>query len=229
MIKIEDGVSFADRAETYYRKKPEIEKRIEEFRRLYRSLAEYCSHFFDRSSISSLSARFEGSNVDYKKLSTSDSNPESGIEDPELESHMKRESANGVSMSLNLIAKGRTSSFDRRISCVDRLSDLIEENWIHTNELVRRLENKREANKELRDSRVEKLVRENKMLQEEHSKLVSENLALQMRIRNRLRENEDTMFCSRCSKGKKRRRRFHLSRLKILFLSAFCRGIKRSQ
>lgn len=55
LIKPEDGDSFEACAETYYRKKPELEKQIEQFQKLYHILLDQYTPILARFSVSSIS------------------------------------------------------------------------------------------------------------------------------------------------------------------------------
>ncbi|KAF8390730.1 hypothetical protein HHK36_025257 [Tetracentron sinense] len=129
----EDGDSFAQRAEMYYRKRPELIRMVEEFHRSYRSLAEKYDQLRSesnhvaqsRSSSSSNSfkqvqhlhnstKRLNGSSSDSNsKLEAPDSHPESVVEDPAIEcdaSNFDFESLNKLTDELMSIGPNKLNS-----------------------------------------------------------------------------------------------------------------------
>ncbi|KAG1331598.1 protein NETWORKED 3A-like [Cocos nucifera] len=101
LMQQEDGNSFGQKAEMFYQKKLELVKKVEDFQRLYHSAVEYCNQLTYRPSLSSTSTQqlenFHGVEK-VTQLESSDSNPESGVEDPELETNARnaiRETADG--------------------------------------------------------------------------------------------------------------------------------------
>ncbi|XP_072963528.1 uncharacterized protein [Typha angustifolia] len=241
LIRLEDGDSFAKRAEMYYHKKPEIEKRIEDFHRLCQLLVDYCSQIFTRSSLSS--RRIDNFPGDQNKFESSNSNPESVVEDPELDSHAKSVadgfdlySKDRILMSTNLsdrfvlVEDSQTYFRDEREKIDDKfvedseifrpLEQLVEDNFKYMNELSRRLDERRRCNKELKNQ-IEKVMRENQLLK-------TEIASLHMMLQNQTSEdNINTLMCSRCLKSKVKNKASKLSRIKSLFLNAICVGENR--
>ncbi|CAL9093327.1 unnamed protein product, partial [Musa acuminata var. zebrina] len=195
-IKREDGdSSSAEEDEVCRRKRPELVKRVEGLHRLHRSLAEHFMQSSSRSSPSSIvgeAARYE----------QSDSNPESSMEDLELEMWSKCGKGRNGSMADEVMDLER-----RRISCSEQTLALMEENCRQLNELTRRNEEKRGAIKDLW-SQVEKLRKENSGLRRQLHTVTSKN--------NSSRSPGVIINKPRSS----------LSRLKTLFMSALCgRGL----
>ncbi|XP_077251812.1 protein NETWORKED 3C-like [Tasmannia lanceolata] len=109
MLKLieEDGDSFAQRSEMYYKKRPELVKMVEEFHRSYRSLAERFYQLKVESTQTTQSSSSSSSNYikqaqdshsstklalgcdDDSKLENPNSNPESVVEDPYFECEQK--------------------------------------------------------------------------------------------------------------------------------------------
>ncbi|CAL9118728.1 unnamed protein product, partial [Musa textilis] len=190
-IKREDGdSSSAEEDEVCRRKRPELAKRVEGLHRLHCSLAE---HFMRSSSLSSPSS-IVGEAARYEQ---SDSNPESSMEDLELEMWSKCGKGRDGSMADEVM------DFERRISCSEQTSALIEENCRQLNELTRRNEEKRGAIKDL-CSQVEKLRKENSGLRRQLHTVTSKN--------NSSRSPGVIISKPRSS----------LSRLKTLFMGALC-------
>nr|XP_010942397.1 protein NETWORKED 3A-like [Elaeis guineensis] len=259
LIQQEDGNSFGQKAEMFYQRKQELVKRVEDFQRLYHSAAEYYNQLSYRSSLSSTSTQqlenFHGVEK-VTQLEPSDSNPESGVEDAELQTNARNvitetadgfrsdatdemsseisgrmilvenqqtvmaekgvQRRNGFTFTENTVKGSDTfHSLEQRISCSEQMLGLIEENWTHLNELTRRNEEKREANRELW-SQIENLMKENHILQEQHSKLMDENGALHMKIQK--------LMSSNSSSPKNKQNTSQFSRLKTLILSAFRAG-----
>ncbi|XP_073007854.1 uncharacterized protein [Typha latifolia] len=240
LIRLEDGDSFAKRAEMYYHKKPEIEKRIEDFHRLCQLLVDYCSQIFTRSSLSS--RRFDNFPGDQNKFESSNSNPESVVEDPELDSHAKsvadgfgsyskdRLMSTNLSDRFVLVEDSQTYFRDESKKIDDKfvedseifrpLEQLVEDNFKYMNELSRRLDERRRCNKELKNQ-IEKVMRENQLLK-------SEIASLHMKLQNQTSEDIiNTLMCSRCLKSKVKNKSSKLSRIKSLFLNAICVGENR--
>lgn len=194
-VKREDGdSSSAEEDEVCRRTRPELVKRVEGLHRLHCSLAE---HFMQSSSRSSPSS-IVGETARYEQ---SDSNPESSMEDLELEMWSKCGKGRNGSMADEVM------DLEGRISCSEQTLALMEENCRQLNELTRRNEEKRGAIKDLW-SQVEKLRKENSGLRRQLHTATSKN--------NNSRSPGVIINKPRSS----------LSRLKTLFMSALCgRGL----
>jgi hypothetical protein len=106
-------------------------------------------------------------------------------------------------------------SLDQKILWMERLTYMAEINHLHVKSLARKLEEKREANRELRDQ-IEVLLRENKELKDRNNELLNENKTVHEIIQNRTNECTVDDPNSMTEHGKRK-----LSRLKTL-LNALC-------
>lgn len=85
LIKLEDGGSFEACAETYYKKKPELEKQIKQFQKLYQLLLDQYTPILARFSVSSIStANQPENNFDFNPQSLNINSPNS-VTEPCLE------------------------------------------------------------------------------------------------------------------------------------------------
>ncbi|XP_010250557.1 PREDICTED: protein NETWORKED 3A-like [Nelumbo nucifera] len=227
----EDGDSFVQRDEMYYKRRPELIKMVEEFHRSYRSLAERYDQLRSKPGSSLLvQSRFSSPSNSFKhmrtkestrssstdaKLETSESRPESVVEDPDFEirDHNQKEGrceallldakevdekVSGFGVDLNLVGDFPVDSFERESTSSElrfQVWKLMEDNLRQQEELIRRNDEKREAIKDL-CFLVDRLMNENKALQN----------------------------CLRCSEVGRKQNKSHISKLKRLIFGKLFRG-----
>ncbi|KAF3323589.1 hypothetical protein FCM35_KLT12320 [Carex littledalei] len=107
-------------------------------------------------------------------------------------------------------------SLDQKLLWMERITHMAEVNNLHVKSLARKLEEKREVNRELRDQ-IEVLLRENKELKDQNNDLLNQNKSLREIIQ--VETNECTVNVSN-SMNKHETRKF--KRLKIQLLNACC-------
>ncbi|KAK6937443.1 Protein Networked (NET), actin-binding (NAB) domain [Dillenia turbinata] len=155
----EDADSFAQRAEMYYKKRPELITMVEEFYRAHRSLAEkYEKLKLDPSSrlstpllspVSSFKHRQEKlvsfkdkSYESYLEAHATDVSEESDIDDPKGEDEPK------VDEQMDEVSSGVSAAEAMKLK--EEIERLIEENKVQKQQLVQKDEEKREASGQLR-------------------------------------------------------------------------------
>lgn len=107
-------------------------------------------------------------------------------------------------------------SLDQKILWMERITHMAEVNNLHVKSLARKLEEKREANRVLRDQ-IEVLLRENKELRDQNNELLNQNKSLREIIRDET--NECTVDVSDSMSKHETRK---IKRLKIHLLNACC-------
>lgn len=107
-------------------------------------------------------------------------------------------------------------SLDQKILWMERLTHMAEVNHLHVKSLARKLEEKRDANRELRDQ-IEVLLKENMELKDRNNELLNENKSLRDIIRDGTIESPINVSDSMNEHGKGK-----LCRLKSQMLNAFC-------
>jgi len=162
MLKVieEDAYSFAQRAELYYKKRPELISMVEEFYRAHRSLAERYDQLKSDSStrlLTTLGSPFSSTKTRPEKLESmtddncsetcdpeeSDESDESEVDDPEQED----EAQDDQEMKEEEIPSRTSNDEVRKLR--EEIERLEAENRIQKDELVQKDEEKREVIRQL--------------------------------------------------------------------------------
>ncbi|XP_039019447.1 protein NETWORKED 3A-like [Hibiscus syriacus] len=147
-IIVQDGDTFAKRAEMYYQKRPELIERVEELQRSYRSLAEKYDQLRSQGLQNYVQGHEELNRVHYSNL-----HPKFTAEDTDQEIEFNQDPSNSIKMKK--VDKQKNIKFQRNISDGSllmeneklwnelrfKVSELVDDNASQQTEFIKRNDN----------------------------------------------------------------------------------------